>query len=542
MLLPNALSVTSAAFLASRALSTKDATVRTVTTTLYPEYTTTYAIEGQTEEVVVVGSPGVVEVGGVITTLEIPAVKTHTRVYGTTIDIEIEPQPLGRNFEFIGKYSGGYFTEKAPFITTWRYPGTLLELSIPERQTTFIFTGAVSTEVTIPPERTHLTVDGVETAVDLPGLTTLIEASSSTSITIQLPATKTTLEIGAETFGFTVRPDTIYGYGNVRFCGTKNAQTLTNRWGAVLGGPCIVGTTFIVTLPSSAGDLYLYADGFTTAFTLPGITTTFVPEQTITIIRDGSAENSVIPAAVSTYVTSIKESSATSEESSTISSGTASSPVVSAPITNLTYCEGVRGPLTPEEEVQLAVLFGDSSGGTTFADYVVSYASQLVAQIADVANIAVGDNDYAFTSALDFINISGILGLASAAPMYTCFLSTLWAEALRNPQQYAKRDIPTQDEKIKLIVLFERRENNGMQFDYAELLVDETNDLIAEIQSVSAAAANGDLVAYASLFANVDIPYFFSIATGAPIYTEGLSAAFLSALSSYSAVATDGKV
>ncbi len=51
--------------------------------------------------------------------------------------------------------------------------------------------------------------------------------------------------------------------------------------------------------------------------------------------------------------------------------------------------------MTPEEEVQLAVLFGDGQGGTAFADYVVSYASQLVAQIADVANIAVGDNDFA---------------------------------------------------------------------------------------------------------------------------------------------------
>ena len=534
MLLPNALSVTSAALLASRALSTKDAAVRTVTTTLYSEYTTTYAIEGQTEEVVVVGSPGVVEVGGITTTLEIPAVKTHTRVYGTTIDIEIEPQPLGRNFEFIGKYSGGYFTERAPFITTWIYPGTLLELSIPERQTTFIFTGAVSTKVTIPPERTYLTVDGGETVVDLPGLTTLIETSESTSVTLQLPATTTTLEIGAETFGFTVRPDTIYGYGNVRFCGTNYAHTLTSHWRAVLGGPCIVGTTFMVTLPSSAGDLYLYADGFTTAFTLPGITTTFVPEQTITIIRDGSAESSVIPAVVRSHVTTIEGSSATS--------GAVSSPVVSAPITNLTYCEGVRGPLTPEEEVQLKVLFSDRAGASAFADYVVSYASQLVAQIDSVANIAVGDNDYAFTTAFDSVDIPGILGLASAAPIYTCFLSSLWAQALSNPQQYAKRDIPTQDEKIKLIVLFEKRENSGMQFDYAELLVDDTNNLIAEVQNVSAAAANGDLVAYASLFANIDIPYFFFIATKAPIYTEGLSAAFFSALSSYSAVATGGKV
>ena len=89
-------------------------------------------------------------------------------------------------------------------------------------------------------------------------------------------------------------------------------------------------------------------------------------------------------------------------------------------------------------------------------------------------------------------------------------------------------------EKIKLIVLFEKRENSGMDFDYAELLVDETNDLIAEVQNVSAAAANGDLGGYASLFANVDVPYFLSIATEAPIYTEGLSAALQTALASYS--------
>ena len=106
--------------------------------------------------------------------------------------------------------------------------------------------------------------------------------------------------------------------------------------------------------------------------------------------------------------------------------------------------------------------------------------------------------------------------------------------ALSNPQQYVKRAVPSQDEKIKLIVLFEKHENADIQFDYAELLVDETNDLIAEVQNVSAAAANGDLGAYASLFANVDVPYFLSIATEAPVYTEGLSAALQTALESYS--------
>ena len=241
----------------------------------------------------------------------------------------------------------------------------------------------------------------------------------------------------------------------------------------------------------------------------------------------------------STEDTTASESTETLSETTTDTSSSSSVPTPTLPAgTNPTLCEAVRGPLTPEEEVQLAVLFGDSSGGTTFADYVVSYASQLVAQIADVANIAVGDNNYAFTTAFDSIDIPGVLGLASAAPIYTCFLSTLWAQALSNPQQYARRAIPSQDEKIKLIVLFEKRATDGMQFDYAELLVDDTNNLIAEVQSVAgaagAAAVGGDLGAYASLFANVDVAQFLSIATEAPVYTEGLSSAFVTALESYS--------
>ena len=541
MLLPSTVSAASAAFLASSAPFTENAVVRTVTTTIHPEYTTTYVIEGQTEELVVAGSPGVVEVGGATTTLDIPAVETSAWVYGTTIDIEIEPQPLGENFEFTGRYGSIYFTERAPFATTWLYPGTILELSIPEQQTTFTFTSAISTEITIPPERTHLTVNGMETTVTFPSITTLIEASHSTSVTLQLPATTTTLEISAESFEFTLSPDTIYGHDNVRFCGTNNLQTLTNNLEAVLCGPCIVGTTFTVTLPTWTDNLHLYADGLTTEFTLPGLTTTFVPVQTLTIIGDRFTTTSILPAVVSSYVITISdikdsygEKSATSKEFSTHKESFITPNYGPDPTYYPTYCEVVRGPLTPEEEVQLQVLFSDRAGASAFADYVVSYASQLVAQISDVANIAVGDNNYAFTTAFNTIDIPGILGLASAAPIYTCFLSALWVQALSNPQQYAKRAVPTEDDKIKLIVLFEKRENSGMGFDYAELLADETNDLIAEIQNVSAAAANGDLNAYASLFANVDVPYFLSIATEAPIYTEGLSAALQTALVSYS--------
>ncbi len=47
-------------------------------------------------------------------------------------------------------------------------------------------------------------------------------------------------------------------------------------------------------------------------------------------------------------------------------------------------------------------------------------------------------------------------------------------------------------------------------------------------------AVGGDLGAYASLFADVDVAQFLSIAMEAPIYTKGLSAAFVTALESYS--------
>ena len=252
-----------------------------------------------------------------------------------------------------------------------------------------------------------------------------------------------------------------------------------------------------------------------------------------------STEESTTETGSSTEETSTESTTASESTDTTTSASSSSGPTPALPPgTNPTQCEVVRGPLTPEEEVQLAVLFGDGQGGTAFADYVVSYASQLVAQIADVANIAVGDNDFAFTTAFDTIDVPGVLGLASAAPIYTCFLSTLWAQALSNPQQYAKRAVPSQDDKIKLIVLFEKRATDGMQFDYAELLVDDTNNLIADVQSVAgaagAAAVGGDLGAYASLFANVDVAQFLSIATEAPIYTEGLSSAFVTALESYS--------
>lgn len=66
---------------------------------------------------------------------------------------------------------------------------------------------------------------------------------------------------------------------------------------------------------------------------------------------------------------------------------------------------------------------------------------------------------------------------------------------LPNPQQHTKRLIPSQDEKINLIVPLEKHTTDGMQFDYTELLVDNITDLIVEVQGftgVACAAAVGE--------------------------------------------------
>ena len=188
---------------------------------------------------------------------------------------------------------------------------------------------------------------------------------------------------------------------------------------------------------------------------------------------DVSVSQSVYTSDSSVYTTDV-------EVPLTTPSGTASQPqssanVPTAPAGSLNAaCSVVLGPMSGEDVALLEVIFNSGIDGTTYAQWLVNYASQLTRQIDNVAAEALADSGRQYTTAFNTIDITGILGLASAAPMYTCYLSSLWAEALRNPQQYAKRDVPTQDEKTKLIVLFERRDDNSGSYDLAELLVDET--------------------------------------------------------------------
>ena len=233
------------------------------------------------------------EVPAAETVVDFSTYITHTSVAATTLTIEIEGTTgADSTVEFTMKVNGETqgeggkitLTTDASLTTEWTYPGTTLSLSFAARSSAFRFTGSTTTEITIPSEHTHVTVNGIETAVDLPGLTTVIEVTESTNIIVDLPDVTTTLEVSAETYSLTVMAYTI-SKGNAdsgqdgqsSYCGTQTLDAGDEN------SPCVMSLTTTITLPSaaSASDLYLYATGLTTSFTLPGITTTFVPEQVI---------------------------------------------------------------------------------------------------------------------------------------------------------------------------------------------------------------------------------------------------------------------
>ena len=252
------------------------------------------------------------EISAAETTVDFSEQIINVQLTPTTIAVEIAGTygdgadsvvfTMSVNGEAQGSDSKMTLSAESALTTAWTYPGTTLSLSFPSRQTAFRFTGAVSTEITLPTEHTHVTVNGIETAVDLPGLTTTIVATDSTVVLVDLPETTTTVEVTAETYSLTVMAYKI-SKGNTgngqnaesSYCGTQVLEAGDENT------PCVMSLTTTITLPSEAAtsNLYLYAPGLTTSFMLPGITTTFIPEQTIIIVKGGSTETSVIPAVVS---------------------------------------------------------------------------------------------------------------------------------------------------------------------------------------------------------------------------------------------------
>ena len=233
------------------------------------------------------------EISAVETTVEFSESFSVASITPTSITIEIKEGTTSsansNDFTYEVTINGTpeTVTGTTNFETTFTFPSTTITLSLPARQTAFIFTGAVSTEITLPSEHTHVTVDGIETAVDLPGLTTTIEATDSTNVIVQLPEVTTEVVFTEETYAFTWQTYQISDDNSKNICGT---YTLTAS-AASSDDLCVPGISTVITLPTGAtqSQVFLHATGLTTAFTLPGITTTFV-RIGFCLIREGGRE------------------------------------------------------------------------------------------------------------------------------------------------------------------------------------------------------------------------------------------------------------
>ena len=210
----------------------------------------------------------------------------------TSITIEIGETTTdsanGDQFSYTVKVNGGeeVVTGTTNFVTTFTFPETTLSLSFSSRQTAFIFSGEVTTEITIPSEHTHVTVNGVETAVDLPGLTTTLTVSDSTNVIVQLPAVSTEVTVTEETYEFTWMTYQVGGEdADKSSCGPYSLSQTAGQ----TSDYCVPGLTTTIVLPTGAtqSQVFLHATALETAFTLPGITTTFVKDCIFTHTGNG---------------------------------------------------------------------------------------------------------------------------------------------------------------------------------------------------------------------------------------------------------------
>ena len=233
-----------------------------------------------TEETVVSTiTPSVVEVPAAETTVDLSESYAVASITPTSIAIEIKEGTTTNDqtltYTVTVNNEEVTVTGETEFVTTFTFPSTTLSLSFSSRQSAFIFSGAVSTEITIPSEHTHVTVDGIETAVDLPGLVTTIEVSDSTNVILQLPEVTTEVTVAEETYAFTWQTYQIGGEATDKSsCGTYSLTAPADS----TSDYCVPGLTTTIVLPTGAtqSTVYLHATGLQTAFTLPGITTTFV--------------------------------------------------------------------------------------------------------------------------------------------------------------------------------------------------------------------------------------------------------------------------
>lgn len=198
------------------------------------------------------------EYSGEVTTVELQGTTTESRAEGTTILFT-----WSTNEANDGKLYGVGDAEVTP-STEIVIPESTFELTFLGTKEAFYFTESVTTEVAIAGYHTHVTIGTLETAIEMAGTTTTVTVTGSTAVIVDLPAETTSVILAGQTLVFTA--ETIASKGaayNGEACGE--------------GSTCYVATTINTVIEGS--QLFLIVPGKTEAFTLEGITTTFVPEQ-----------------------------------------------------------------------------------------------------------------------------------------------------------------------------------------------------------------------------------------------------------------------
>ena len=130
---------------------------------------------------------------------------------------------------------------------------------------------------------------------------------------------------------------------------------------------------------------------------------------------DVSVSQSVYTSDGSVYTTDVEVPLTTPSASASQPQSSANVPTAPAGSLN-TACSVVLGPMSGEDVALLEVIFNSGIDGTTYAQWLVNYASQLTRQIDNVAAEALADSGRQYTTAFNTIDITGILGFESAAP------------------------------------------------------------------------------------------------------------------------------
>ena len=469
--------------------------------TISEETTVVSTIAEQTVETTTLSVDTVITISGTTETISLLGTTELATHSGTTTTFSYTP----------GEDSDNTGTSLEVILT-----GTTVGFTFSATSTEFTLIESTTTVLALEAFPTKIQVGDTETDITIDGTTTTVTVDASTAVTLSL---------GSSTAEFAVSDTTVTFLVTTSDGSDSKASGTTSTWSIddSVYSFTVDGTTETVSIEDIVETL---SAGQEIGITIPANVTTEVISAVLTTISPSETETD--------DSTSTNETTTGTSNSASSSFSSSTEEISSTGTTwiNTATCQAVPTPLTPEEDALLGVLFEENAlGSSTYAEWLAQYLSSLASQIDNVAAQALADFGRQYTTAFNTIDVTGILGLASAATMYTCYLSSLWAEALRNPQQYAKRAVPTQDENIKLIVLFERRNDDASNSDYnlARQLVDDTEQVVSQIEEI-ANAASVNPAGFTTLFSRMNAQQLLSVASEAPVYTEGLSAAFASTL------------